>query len=64
VLYGCEKWNIRATDMRRKTAGYAWTDFKTNTETEKELNIAKGVDKIQEFIRNWLQHINRVPCKR
>ena len=23
----------------RKTTGYNWTDYKTNTETEKELNI-------------------------
>ena len=33
-------------------------DYKTNTETEKELNIATGVDK------NWLQHTNNVPRKR
>jgi hypothetical protein len=52
VLHGCENWTIRATDTRRKTAGYAWTDYKTNTEIEKELNIAIGVDKIEEYIRN------------
>jgi len=42
----------------------AWIGYKTNTETEKELNIATGVDKIQEYIRNWLQHTNRAPRKR
>jgi len=51
-------------DTRRKTAGYAWTDYKANTEIEKELNIVTGVDKIQEYIRNWLQHLNRMPRKR
>ena len=32
---------ITAADMKyvRKTAGYAWTEYKTNTETGKELNI-------------------------
>jgi hypothetical protein len=46
VLHGCENWTIRATDTRRKTAGYSWTDYKINAENEKELNIATGVDKI------------------
>ena len=63
-LHGCENWTIRATDTRRKTAGYAWAYYKTNTETEKELKTATVVDKIQECIRNWLQHINRMPRKR
>jgi hypothetical protein len=34
------------------------------TQIEKELNIVTGVDKIQEYIRNWLQHINRMPRNR
>jgi hypothetical protein len=60
MLHGCENWTIRATDIRRKTAGYAWTDYETNT----EINVATGVERIQEYIRNWLQHINRMPRKR
>jgi hypothetical protein len=48
----------------KKTAGYTWTDYKTNAETEKELNITPVLDKIQEHRRNWLQHVNRMPCNR
>jgi hypothetical protein len=32
----------------RRTAGYTWTDHKTNTEMEKELNITPVSDKIQD----------------
>jgi len=32
----------------RKIAGHAWRDFKTYTETVKELNITTILDKIQE----------------
>jgi hypothetical protein len=57
-LHRSENWNIKARDARkitaaeikhmRKTAGYTWTDYKTNTETAKELNITPALDKIQE----------------
>jgi hypothetical protein len=30
----------------RKTAGRTWTDYKTNTEIAKELNITAVLDKI------------------
>jgi hypothetical protein len=47
----------------RKTSGYTWTDYKTNTEIAKERNIhvAPVLNKIQEQRRNWLLHINRIP---
>jgi hypothetical protein len=45
----------------RKTAGYTWTDHKTNTDFAKELNITPVLDKIQECRRNWLQRVNRMP---
>ena len=45
LLYGSETWTVKARDARRITAaetkymsnraGYAWTDYKTNTEIEK-----------------------------
>jgi hypothetical protein len=45
LLYGSENWAITATDARiitaaqmkymRKTAGYIWTDYKTNVEIVK-----------------------------
>ena len=48
----------------RKTAGYTWTEYTTNTGIEKELNIIPVMDKIQEYRRNWLQHINRMHLSR
>jgi hypothetical protein len=33
----------------RKTAGYTWIDYKTNTEYAKEINITPVLDKIQEY---------------
>jgi hypothetical protein len=44
----------------RKKVGYTWTEYKTNTETANELNSTPVLDKIQEYRRNWLQHINRM----
>jgi hypothetical protein len=44
LLYGSETWTIKARDARRitaaeikymRTAGYNWTDFKTNTQINK-----------------------------
>jgi hypothetical protein len=43
----------------RITAGYAWTDYTTDTEIAKQLNITAVLSKIQEYRRNWLQHINK-----
>jgi hypothetical protein len=48
----------------RKTTGYTWTDYKTNREFAKELNTTLVLDKIQDYRRNWLQHINRMPRNR
>jgi hypothetical protein len=35
----------------RRTAGFSWTDYKTNTEIAKELNVTPVLDKIQEYRR-------------
>jgi len=48
----------------RKTVGYNWTDYKINTEIAEEINISPVLDKMQEYKRNWLQHINRIPRNR
>jgi hypothetical protein len=47
LLYGSETWTIKSKDARRKTgaemkymrrtAGYTWTDYKTNSHIAKEL---------------------------
>jgi len=50
LLYGSENWTIRARDeteikYMRKTAGYAFTGYKTNTEIAKEVNITPVLEK-------------------
>jgi hypothetical protein len=48
----------------RRTAGYTWTDYKTNTQIAKELKITPILDKLLEYKRNWIQHVNRMPHNR
>jgi hypothetical protein len=36
----------------RRTAGYTWTNYKTNTQIEKELKITSILDKLLEYKRN------------
>ena len=57
---------ITAAEMKymRRTAGYIWTDYKTNTQITKELKITPILRKILEYKRNWIQHVNRMPRKR
>jgi len=74
LLYGSESWTIKARDTRRitaaemkymrRTAGYTWTGHKTNTQIAKELKITPILDKLQEYKRNWIQHVNRMPRNR
>jgi len=74
LLYGSETWTVIARDGRRitaaemkymrRTAGYTGTDYKTNTQIAKELKITPILDKILEYNRNWIQHVNRMPRNR
>jgi len=48
----------------RRTAGYIWTDYKTNTQITKELRITPVLEKLLEYKRNWIQHVNRMPRNR
>jgi hypothetical protein len=43
-----------------RTAGYTWTDYKTNTQITKELKITPVLDKLLEYKREWIQHVNRM----
>jgi len=45
----------------RRTAGYIWTDYKRNAQIAKELKITPILDKLLEYKRNWIQHVNRMP---
>jgi hypothetical protein len=68
LLYGSETWTVKAGDARRITAaemkytritaGYIWTDYKTNAQFAKELKITLTVDKLLEYKRKWIQHVN------
>jgi hypothetical protein len=74
LLYGSETWTIKARDARRisaaeikymkRTAEYTWTDYKTDTQIAKELQITQILDKLLEYKRNWIQHVNRIPHNR
>jgi len=58
LLYSSETWTIKARDARtitaaetkyiRRTAGYTWTDYKTNGQIAKELKITPILDKLLE----------------
>jgi hypothetical protein len=37
------------------------TDYKTNTQIAKVLKITPILDKLLEYKRNWIQHVNRMP---
>jgi len=74
LLCGSEIWNIKASDARRITAaemkymritaGCTWTDYKTNARIAKELKITPFLDKLQEYKRSCIQHVNRMPRDR
>ena len=57
---------ITAAEMKymRRTAGYTWRDYKTNSHIAKELEITPALDKLLEYKRNWIQHVNRMPRDR
>jgi hypothetical protein len=65
-------WTIKAKDARRittaemkymrRTAGYPWTNYKTNI--AKEFKITQVLDKLLEYKRNWIHHVNRMPRNR
>jgi hypothetical protein len=71
LLYGSETWTIKGRDASgitaaemkymRRTAGYIWTDYKTNTQIAEELKITSILDKLLEYKRSWIQHVNRMP---
>jgi len=42
----------------RRTAGYTWTDYKTNAHIAKELKITQILDKLLEYKRSWIQNVN------
>ena len=74
MLHGSETWTTKARDATRitgaemkymrRTAGCTWTDYKTNGQIAKGLKITPILDKLLEYERNWIQHVNRMPRNR
>jgi len=65
LLYSSKNWTTVPQEARiiiaaeikymRKTGGYTWTDYKTNREIAKKLNITPVLDKYRTKEKNWLQ---------
>ena len=70
-LCGSENWTltvlqrrrIEAAEMKllRPLAGYTLYDHKTNDYIRRELRITGILDKLDEYRRNWPQHLQRMP---
>jgi uncharacterized membrane protein len=41
-----------------------WTSYEPNTEIAKELNRTPLLDKMQDYRRNWIQHVDRMSPNR
>ena len=54
---------LTAAEMKymRRTAGYTWTDYKTNAQITQYLKMTPTLDKLLECKRKWIQHVNRMP---
>jgi len=57
---------IEAAEIKllRPLAGYTLYDHKTDDYTRRELRITGILDKIDEYRRNWFQHLQRMPQNR
>jgi len=70
-LYGSENWTLTALQrlrietaemkLLRPLAGYTIYDHKTNDSVRHELQSECILDKIDEYRRNWLLHLQRMP---
>jgi hypothetical protein len=73
-LYGSKNWTlaalqrqrIEAAEMKllRSLAGHALYDHKTNDSIRRELQTDCILGKIDEYRRNWLLHLQRMPQNR
>jgi hypothetical protein len=74
LLYGSENRTIKAREATRITAAemkYLRKNSRTHLDGSrnkhrvcKEINVTQILDKIQEYKRNWLQHVSRIPSNR
>jgi len=66
TLTALHRRRIEAAEMKllRPLAGYTLYDHKTNDPVSRELQTECILDKIDEFRRNWLLHLQRMPLNR
>ena len=60
IEFTCVYTITNITLPKRRVAGYTWTDL----HIAKELEITPVLDKLLEYKRNWIQHLNRMPRDR
>jgi hypothetical protein len=48
----------------RRSAGYTRTDYEKIAQIVKELKIIQILEKLLEYKRIWIQHVNRMPRNR
>ena len=61
-----QRQRIQAAEMKllRPLAGYTLHDHKTNDSVRRELQTEYIIDKTDEYRRNWLLHLQRMPPNR
>jgi hypothetical protein len=74
LLHGLENWTLTALERRkieaaeikllRPLAVYTLYDHKTNDSICRELQTECILNKIDEYRRNWLLHLQRMPLNR
>ena len=66
ALYVIQRRRAEAAEMKllRPLAGYTLYDHKTNDYIRRELRITDIRDKLDEYRRNWLLHLQRMPQSR
>jgi len=65
TLTALQRWRNEAAEMKllRPLAGYTLYDHKTKDYIRRELRITRTIDKIDEYRRSWLSHLQRMPLK-
>ena len=73
-VYGSENWTLTALYRRRNEAaemellrplaGYNFYDHKTNDSVRRELQTECILDRIDEYRRKWVLHLQRMPPNR
>jgi len=70
LLYGSVTWTIKTRDARRitaaemkymETAGYTRDRLQNKYTNCKGIKITQILDKLLEYKRSWIQHVNRMP---